>query len=240
VQKREAQNVLLGDLESIRSLLEPDAARSTRRDAQDAAEEDIPTLDDVVDSDALHVAEEPIDPPSREEPSAARVSASREPSAARVSASREPSATRVSASREPSATRVSASREPSAARVSASREPSATRVSARGELSIGPTPRGLPDEAFDALLGDEWRDQADRILEDARARLDDSAQRWSTQDANAFMTSLQARLNEVVRGWLAEVVRRELEDLRETLTAAIEIEIDAFSLRMKDLTDDAE
>src|SRR4029453_5940790 len=97
VQKREAQNVLLGDLESIRSLLEPDAARSPRRDAEDAGEEEIPTLDDVVDSDALHVAEAPIDSPSREEPSAARVSARTEPSAARVSARTEPSAARVSA-----------------------------------------------------------------------------------------------------------------------------------------------
>ena len=187
-EAREAQNALLGDLESIRSLLEPDAAKSARK--AEPADEEIPTLDDVVDNDALHVEE-------------------------------------------PSAMRVSAREEPSAARVSAREEASAAWVSERA-------PTGLPDDAFDALLGDEWRDAADRILEDARSRLDEGAGNWSTDDANDFMQALQQRLNGVVRGWLAEVVRRELEDLRETLTAAIELEIDAFSMRMKDSLDDAE
>lgn len=167
---REAQNALLGDLESIRSLLEGDVARSSRETAP-APEDDIPTLDDVVDAAALHAEQ-----------------------SARVE-----------------------------------RAPFATAPAA-----------GLADDAFDALLGDQWREKADRILEDARARLDERVTTWSTSEANDFMQSLQSRLNEVVRGWLAEVVRRELEDLRETLTAAIEIEIDAFSLRTKGPSEDAD
>jgi hypothetical protein len=170
---REAQNALLGDLESIRSLLEPVATKSALN--PEPIEEDIPTLDDIVEG---------------EEPRAMSVGAQMEP-----------------------------------LRTDAPQAPAP-------KVSHGPT--GLADDAFDALLGDEWRDAADRILEDARARLEERAGQWSTEDANDFMEALQQRLNGVVHGWLAEVVRRELEDLRETLTAAIGLEIDAFSMRMKD------
>jgi len=166
---REAQNALLGDLESIRTLLEPDGSKPARK--AEPAEEEIPTLDDVVDGEVSSGADAPLD---------------------------------------------------------------------RAALVTNRPKAGMPDEAFDALLGDEWRDAAERILEDARSRLDERAGQWSTDDANDFMKALQTRLNDVVHGWLAEVVRRELEDLRETLTAAIEIEIDAFSARMKDSLDDAE
>jgi hypothetical protein len=117
----------------------------------------------------------------------------------------------------------------------------AERIPPVERAASAPAPAaGLADDAFDALLGDEWHEKADRILEDARARLDERVTQWSTNEANDFMQSLQGRLNEVIRGWLAEVVRRELEDLQETLTAAIEIEIDAFSRRTKDPTEDAE
>jgi hypothetical protein len=167
---REAQNALLGDLESIRSLLEPVAAKSPPN--PEPIEEDIPTLDDIVEGEELHAG--------------------------------------------------------------AQVEPSRTDAPHAPAPKVSRSPTGLADDAFDALLGDEWRDAADRILEDARARLDERAGQWSTEDANDFMEALQQRLNGVVHGWLAEVVRRELEDLRETLTAAIGLEIDAFSMRMKD------
>lgn len=167
---REAQNALLGDLESIRSLLEPDASRAARRRAAEPKDDDIPTLDDVVDGAPR------VDEPSHRTPPGT------------------------------------------------DRKP----------------PTGLADETFDALLGDQWREAADRILEDARAQLESRTAEWAGDDASDFAEALKTRLNDVVRGWLAEVVRTQLEDLRETLTAAIEIEIDAHAARLKDSTDDAE
>jgi len=166
---RETQNALLGDLESIRSLLETDSTKAPRG-RQTGDETDIPILDDVVEG-ALEVDE--------------------------------------------------------------------ASLTSSAELGAdeGGAP-GLADETFDALLGDQWRQASERILQGARRHVEQEARHWSGDEVDELTEALKLRVDEALNEWLSDLVSSRIDELSDVLSEVVRVEVEAFTTRLKESQDD--
>jgi hypothetical protein len=166
----EVQNTLLGDLESIRSLLEIPTSPAVSDDSADSA--DVPMLEDMVDG-AFTVSESVL----------------------------------------------------------------SSRTSFDDDGGVAGA-SGLADETIKALLGDEWRASARRILSDARATIEDAAgARWSPQQADALNKALKVRIDDTLDDWLADVMYARIDELRSRLLALLEMETKRFTDALQDDND---
>ncbi len=202
-------NALLGDLESIRTLLseeekaaqtdaepldpiEPEVARPSAEAEQPKEDEvpvdDVPVLEDVVEGDAE------VDEPALEETPAL------EP---------EP---------EPEQT-------PEPPQASAAAEAPQTRQQPAPEGEQSPV--GLDDSLFEQLLGDDWRQAASELLDDARASIEAHSQQWTPHDTDELNEALQVRIDETLHRWLRQTVRDRMGDLRAELLTAIGDQLEA-------------
>jgi len=161
----EVQNTLLGDLESIRALLEMPQSP----DVVDEAD-DVPMLEDMVEG-ALSVSEGML----------------------------------------------------------------TSRTSMDDDNACG-TSR-LADETIRTLLGDEWRSSARRILANARATIEEAAEQWSPEQADALNESLKVRIDATLDDWLTDVMYARIDDLRSRLLRLLEVEIKQFTDALKDNDD---
>lgn len=160
---------LLGDLESIRSLLEEDEAQRDERAADEehaapepagteshAEDEDVPLLEDVVHG-GVSVNE--------------------------------------------------------------------TFFSGQGDFQDDSDASGLDEEIFKALLSDEWRDSARTLLDQARQAIERHQTEWTPEHTDELNAALKVRIDETVQQWLRHAVQNHVDELRQSLLAALSDEI---------------
>lgn len=89
---------------------------------------------------------------------------------------------------------------------------------------------GLADDAIKALLDDEWRVSARRIISDARARIEDAArEQWTPEQADALNETLKVGIDATLDEWLTDVMYARIEDLRSRLLLLLEDEMKRFT-----------
>ncbi len=157
-----AHNALLGDLESIRTLLARDEAPPVDDDASD-----VPVLEDMVDG-ALTVEESTL-----------------------------------------------------------------TSRSSFDDAASGGGRSGLGEDTIKALLGDQWRGEADEILANARAEAE-GVGTLSTSQLQDFNASLKARIDSILDDWLTEMMHSRIDDLRACLLEVLELELARFVRALTD------
>jgi hypothetical protein len=100
--------------------------------------------------------------------------------------------------------------------------------------SSGAPKSGLADDTIKALLGDEWRGQARKILSDARSTVEGSGLDWSADQMNALNESLKVRIDRTLDDWLVELINSRIDDLRTRLLAVLENELTQFTRALTD------
>ena len=80
---------------------------------------------------------------------------------------------------------------------------------------------GLDDELFRVLLGEDWREAAAGILDQARAAIESRKLQWLPEDTDALNDALRVRIDETLQRWLREAVLAGMDDLRAELLNAI-------------------
>lgn len=81
---------------------------------------------------------------------------------------------------------------------------------------------GLDDDLFAALLSDAWKSSATAMLKETRADIEANRESWSPEHTDSLNEALRIRIDETLKVWLAELVRSNLTDLRETLLKAVD------------------
>lgn len=209
-------NALLGDLESIRTLLseeekaaqaetealdpiEPDVALPPTETEQppeddvrvdDVRVDDVPVLEDVVEGDTE------VDEPALEETPAVDLKPGPEQTPDPVQSSAPEQTAEPERKPEPAP---------------------------EGEE----TPIGLDDSMFKQLLGDDWRQAASELLDDARASIEAHSQQWTPEDTDELNEALQVRIDETLHRWLRQTVQERMDDLRAELLTAIGDQLEA-------------
>ncbi len=92
----------------------------------------------------------------------------------------------------------------------------------------------LADETIEALLGDQWRTEADRILAAARARVEGTGGEASTAQLQDFNASLRTRIDSILDNWLTEMMHARIDDLRARLMEVLELELNEFIRALTD------
>lgn len=91
---------------------------------------------------------------------------------------------------------------------------------------IGDNPEErLGDEAFNALLGDAWRDSVEEMFADARANIEANSTEWLPEHTDELAAALKVRIDASVRAWLAETLEANIHRLRERIVAELSEEI---------------
>ncbi len=164
-RESETQNKLLGDLESIRALLDVPSDSASAPDDSD----DVPVLEDMVEG-AFTVNESVL----------------------------------------------------------------TSRSSFDDGVAAGAGKSGLADDTIKALLGDEWRAQARKILSDARSTVEGSGGDWSAAQLNSLNESLKVRIDRTLDDWLVEMMNSRIDDLRTRLLTILEHELAQFTRVLTD------
>lgn len=108
-------------------------------------------------------------------------------------------------------------------------------LSGEGDFDPGREGSGLDDDLFKALLSDDWRDSARDLLDHARAAIEQHPDEWTPAHTDELNQALKVRIDETLQAWLRDLVQSRMDDLRATLLAAMEREIeDVVSARLLD------
>ena len=94
---------------------------------------------------------------------------------------------------------------------------------------------GLADATIKVLLGDEWRNEARKIIADARGNAESAGAQWSAAQWNALNETLKVRIDRTLDEWLVEMMNSRVDELRSRLLAVLENELEHFT---RALTDD--
>lgn len=94
------------------------------------------------------------------------------------------------------------------------------------ELDADNASPGLDDELFRVLLGEEWRDAAAGILDQARSAIETHKQQWLPEDTDALNAALRVRIDETLHRWLRQAVLDGIHDLRSRLLQSITDELE--------------
>jgi len=86
-------------------------------------------------------------------------------------------------------------------------------------------PSALADDAIEALMGDEWRASADRIIRSAREAMMGAARRLDADDARSLDQQLRSRIDATLNDWMAEITLNHIDDLRDRILDAIGDEV---------------
>lgn len=92
-------------------------------------------------------------------------------------------------------------------------------------------PGALTEDLFESLMGDGWKSQADEVLEDARATIDQRAQQWSPEDTDELNAALRVRIDDTIYRWLQTMLAEHIDDLRAQVLDAM---TDEIKLRVKE------
>ncbi|MEZ5558281.1 MAG: hypothetical protein R3E86_07015 [Pseudomonadales bacterium] len=223
-------NALLGDLESIRSLLtgEEQNLRDPAGPApagEPTAADDVPLLDDFVEPDP-DIAAEPFEHD--------RKGADPSPADGRTGAPDREAAHKLAQRLEPlSYEALSARLQPRAPETKQTAdvkryEDEDRSVAAGRPASDDTVTRAQPildDSLFRALLSDDWRVSTEQILEKARDAIDDNRTRWTPDDTDALNDALRVRIDSTLTRWLRDTINDNLDSLRSSLLDALRAEI---------------
>ena len=94
---------------------------------------------------------------------------------------------------------------------------------------------GLADATIKVLLGDEWRNEARKIIADARSNVEGAGGKWTAAELNALNESLKVRIDRTLDDWLVEMLNTRIDDLRSRLLAVLENELEQFTRTLTDL-----
>jgi len=94
---------------------------------------------------------------------------------------------------------------------------------------------GLADATIKLLLGDEWRNEARKIIADARSNVEGAGGKWTAAELNALNESLKVRIDRTLDDWLVEMLNARIDDLRSKLLAVLENELEQFTRTLTDL-----
>lgn len=86
-------------------------------------------------------------------------------------------------------------------------------------------PSALDEDIFKALLSDEWRESARDMLDQARAAIERHQTEWTPEHTDELNAALRVRIDETVERWLQEAVASRIDELRQTLLAAVSAQI---------------
>ncbi|MGD8416105.1 MAG: hypothetical protein PVH91_03515 [Pseudomonadales bacterium] len=86
--------------------------------------------------------------------------------------------------------------------------------------------RYLPEDIFDALLGDRWKSSATDILTEARGAIEAYSSRWTPEDTDELNEALRVRIDETLTEWLKATVAARVDELHAELLRAAETVID--------------
>lgn len=89
------------------------------------------------------------------------------------------------------------------------------------------SPIGLDDDMFTRLLGDDWRQAAAGLLDEARGSIEAHSQQWTPQDTDELNEALQVRIDQTLHRWLRQTVQERIDDLRAELLTAIGDQLEA-------------
>ena len=93
---------------------------------------------------------------------------------------------------------------------------------------------GLADATIKALLGDEWRNEARKIIADARSNVEGAGGEWTAAELNALNETLKVRIDRTLDDWLVEMLNARIDDLRSRLLAVLENELEQFTRTLTD------
>jgi hypothetical protein len=82
-------------------------------------------------------------------------------------------------------------------------------------------PSRIDDALFELLLGDEWREAAAGVLEDARGQIEKHSDRWAPEHTDELNEALRVRIDAAIQTWLEELVMTNMADLRQSLVSAL-------------------
>ena len=96
---------------------------------------------------------------------------------------------------------------------------------------------GLADATIKLLLGDEWRNEARKIIADARSNAEGAGAQWTAAQLNSLNEMLKVRIDRTLDDWLVEMLNSRVDDLRSRLLAVLENELELFTRALTDDTD---
>jgi hypothetical protein len=85
-----------------------------------------------------------------------------------------------------------------------------------GATAITPTSN---ERLMRALLGDTWRDSANKILEQAREVIHERQADLTPEAANWLNDALRSRIDETIRDWMGRIVVAHMAELHERVLA---------------------
>lgn len=100
-----------------------------------------------------------------------------------------------------------------------------TFFSGQGDFQDDSDASGLDEEIFKALLSDEWRDSARTLLDQARQAIERHQTEWTPEHTDELNAALKVRIDETVQQWLRQAVQNHVDELRQSLLAALSDEI---------------
>jgi len=83
----------------------------------------------------------------------------------------------------------------------------------------------MQDDLFQALLGDEWRDSAAEVFQQARAKIEENSPQWAPEDTDELNDALKVRIDETMQGWMRGMVIEHMANLHETLLDVLAAEL---------------
>jgi len=103
--------------------------------------------------------------------------------------------------------------------------------------SAGTNKSGLADATIKLLLGDEWRNEARKIIADARSNAEGAGAQWTAAQLNSLNEMLKVRIDRTLDDWLVEMLNSRVDDLRSRLLSVLENELELFTRALTDDTD---
>ncbi len=78
------------------------------------------------------------------------------------------------------------------------------------------------DVLISALLTQSWKASAAEILRESRADIEQHSSRWLPEDTDRLNSALKTRIDDTLRSWIQNVLRRNLDELHSVLLTTIE------------------
>lgn len=98
-------------------------------------------------------------------------------------------------------------------------------LNASGDTSSSDDTGGLSDDLMSALLDDDWRTRAESLLAGARQDIENNREDWQPEYTDELTDALQVRIDATVHDWIGRTLTRHVDDLRSELVDALSDEL---------------
>ena len=83
----------------------------------------------------------------------------------------------------------------------------------------------MDDDLFQVLLGDEWRNSAALVFNQAREKIEQNSPQWAPEDTDELNAALKIRIDETMQGWMRGMLIEHIANLHETLLEVLSREL---------------